>query len=165
VRKKEHFWIPEEEVKPIKKILTARSKPRNISFAEHGAKLSNSIQAIKNSLDSVASVNSLADSDLLFFNVELPEGEKVKDKSDIFISNGMDIKAVKNTRNAIVASTSSQFNALKERVDAYTKNGKFKTHFDYILDMKPYIGTEKNSNQLNKVLFLDSVPEKKLIYN
>lgn len=85
--KKEHFWIPEEEVKRIDKTLTARSKPRNISFAEHGAKLSNSLQSIKKSLDSVASVNSLADSDLLIFSVELPEGEKVKDKTDLFISN------------------------------------------------------------------------------
>jgi hypothetical protein len=72
----------------------------------------------------------------------------------------MDIKAVKNTRNAIVASTTSQFNALKRRVDAYAKNGTGKTHFDYILDLKPYIGTEKNSNQLNKVLCRDEIPEK-----
>jgi hypothetical protein len=105
-------------------------------------------------------MNSLVDSDLLIFSVELPEGEKVKNKNDIFISNGMDVKAVKNTRNAIVASTSSQFRALKQRVDAYTKSGKYRNHFDYILDMKPYIGTEKNSNQLNKTLCLDSVPEK-----
>lgn len=158
--KKNHFWIPEEEVLRIDKKLTARPKPRNISFAEHGAKLSNSLQSIKTSLDSVAPVNSLADSDLLIFSVELPEGEKVKDRSDLFISNGMDIKAVKNTRNAIVASTSSQFSALKRRVDAYTRNGTGKTYFDYILDVKPYIGTEKNSSQLKKVLCLDAVPEK-----
>ena len=157
--KKEHFWIPEQEVIRIDKKLTARPKARNISFAEHGAKLSNSLQTIKQSLDSVATVNSLADSDLLIFSVELPEGEKIKDKSDIFISNGMDIKAVKNTRNAIVASTSSQFRALKRRVDAYTENGTGKTHFDYIFDIKPYIGTEKNSNQLNKILCLDNVPK------
>lgn len=158
--KKNHFWIPEEEVLRIDKKLTARSKPRNISFAEHGAKLSNSLQSIKTSLESVASVNSLADSDLVIFSVELPEGEKVKDKNELFISNGMDIKAVKNTRNAIVASTISQFNSLKRRIDAYSKNGSGKTHFDYILDLKPYIGTEKNSNQLNKVLCCDNVPER-----
>lgn len=158
--KKEHFWIPEEEVTRIDKKLTARPKPRNISYAEHGAKLSNSLQSVKKSMEAVASVNSLADSDLLIFSVELPEGEKVKDKSELFISNGMEVKAVKNTRSAIVASTSSQFRALKQRVDTYTRNGTFKTHFDYISDVKPYIGTEKNSSQLNKVLCLDSVPEK-----
>ena len=158
--KKEHFWIPEEEVLRIDKKITARSKSRNISFAEHGTKLSNSLQSIKKSLDSVASVNSLADSDLLIFSVELPEGEKIKDKKELFISNGMDIKAVKNTRNAIVASTNSQFQSLKRRVDAYTQDGTYKTHFDYIADIKPYIGTEKNSNHLNKVLCLGSVPER-----
>lgn len=158
--KKEHFWIPEEEVQRIDKKLTARPKPRNISYAEHGAKLSDSLQLVKKSLDAIASVNSLADSDLLIFSVELPEGEKIKDKAELFISNGMAVKAVKNTRSAIVASTSSQFRTLKQRVDAYTRNGTFKTHFDYISDVKPYIGTEKNSSQLNKVLCLDSVPEK-----
>lgn len=158
--KKNHLWIPDEEVTRLDKRLTARTKPRNISFAEHGAKLSQGLQSIKQAFDSVATVNSLVDSDLLIFSVELPEGVKVKDKNELFVSNGMTVKAVKNTEKAIVASTNSQFRALKQRVAAYTENGIGKTHFDYILDLKPYIGTEKNSSQLNKVLCLDDVPEK-----
>lgn len=37
---KNHFYIPEEEVTRLDKTLTARSKPRNISHADHGTKLS-----------------------------------------------------------------------------------------------------------------------------
>lgn len=35
--RKEHLWIPDEEVIRLDKTLTARPTPRNISFAEHRA--------------------------------------------------------------------------------------------------------------------------------
>lgn len=34
--RKEHLWIPDEEVIRLDKTLTARTTPRNISFSEHG---------------------------------------------------------------------------------------------------------------------------------
>ena len=67
------------------KTLTARAKPRNISFADHGNKLSQSLLSVKTALENVVLDNSLADTDLLVFSVELPEGEKIKDKKDILM--------------------------------------------------------------------------------
>lgn len=82
--RKEHLWIPDEEVIRLDKTLTARTTPRNISFSEHGQKLSHSLQAVKEIIDSVQADNSLSDSDLMIFKIELPDGEKIKDKKDLF---------------------------------------------------------------------------------
>ncbi|WP_084423329.1 S8 family peptidase [Cohnella thermotolerans] len=155
---KSHFWIPDEEVQRVDKTLRALPTKRNVSFSEHGSKLSHSLQAIKQTLEAVASDNSLADSDLLVFNIELPQGEKIQDKQSLFDSNGMKVRAVKNVRSAIVTSTSSQFQTLRNRVDAYTRNGSGRTYFDFIEDFKPYIGSEKNSSELRKLTASAQVP-------
>jgi len=155
---KNHLWIPDEEVQRIDKTLTARPKQRNISFADHGSKLSHGLQAVRQVLESAAADNSLADLDMLVFNVELPEGEKIQDKKELFDSNGMRVRAVKNMRSAIVTSTRSQFQTLKRRVEAYTKNGALKTHFDFIESFNPFIGSEKNSTELRKTISLEKPP-------
>ena len=67
--RKEHLWIPDEEVIRLDKTLTARTTPRNISFSEHGQKLSHSLQAVKEIIDSVQDDNSLSDSDLMIFKI------------------------------------------------------------------------------------------------
>ncbi|WP_248929913.1 S8 family peptidase [Paenibacillus hamazuiensis] len=155
---KSHFWIPDEEVQRVNKTLRAMPTKRNVSFSEHGSKLSHSLQVIKQTLEAAAPDNSLADSDLLVFNIELPHGEKIQDKQSLFDSNGMKVRAVKNVRSAIVTSTSSQFQTLRNRVDAYTRNGSGRTYFDFIEDFKPYIGSEKNSSELRKLTASAQVP-------
>lgn len=155
---KSHLWIPDEEVQRIDKTLTARPTQRNIAYADHGSKLSHGLQAIKQVLESAAVDNSLKDLDMLVFNVELPEGEKIQDKKDLFDSNGMRVRAVKNMRSAIVTSTHSQFQTLKRRVDAYTQNGTLKTHFDFIDSFNPFMGSEKNSSELKKTIGLEKPP-------
>lgn len=156
--KKSHLWIPDEEVQRLDKRLTARPKPRKVSFVEHGNKLSQSLMSIKTTLENVAADNSLSDMDLFVFNVELPEGEKIKDKKEIFDSTGMKIRAVKNVRSAIVTSTISQFEALRRKVDNYGRSGTGKTYFDYIEDFKPYIGNVKNSSELTRQMSKDIPP-------
>lgn len=157
-KNKEHFWIPDEEVVRLDKTLTARTTPRSVPFAEHGQKLSNSLQAIKQAIEEVSKDNSLGDADLMIFKIELPEGEKVKDKKDLFISTGMHVKAVKSENKAIVSTTRSQFQSLKNRLDSYTNSGSGKTYFDYIEDFKPYIGSEKNSSSLQRTTCSEQVP-------
>ncbi len=156
--KKEHLWIPDEEVSRLDKKLTARTKPRNILASEHGQKLSQSLQTIKTALESSIQDNSLVDMDLIIFKIELPKGEKIKDKKALFDSTGLQVKAVKNENKAIVSTTKSQFESLKKRVDAYTRSGAGKTHFDYVEDFKPYIGNEKNSTALQRTTCLEEVP-------
>jgi len=156
--RRDHLWIPDEEVVRVDKTLTARPAPRNVSYAEHGQKLSHSLQSIKQTIDSVATDDSLIDSGLMIFKVELPTGEKIKDKKDLFLSTGMQVKAVKNENKAVIATTKMQFQSLKKRVDDYTRSGAGKTYFDFIEDFKPYTGSEKNSSALQKTTCSDAVP-------
>lgn len=155
---KSHLWIPDEEVQQIDKELTARPKSRLVQFAKHGRKLSQGLQSIKEAMESASADNSLIDSNMLVFSVELPEGEKIQYKKDLFTSTGMNIRAVKTSRHAIVTSTKSQFQTLKERVDKYTRRGTGKTYFDNFETFKPYIGAEKNSNGLKKVVSSEKIP-------
>lgn len=156
-KQREHLWIPDEEVIRLDKTLTARPGPRNVSFNEHGQKLSNSLQSIKKALENVATDDSLVDAGLMIFKVELPNGEKIKDKKDLFDSTGMQVKAVKSENKAVIATTKTQFQ-LKKRIDDYTRSGSGKTYFDFIEDFKPYIGSEKNSSALQKTTCSKEVP-------
>jgi subtilisin family serine protease len=156
--RRNHFWIPDEEVIRLDKKLTARPAPRNVSFAEHGQKLSQSLQSINQAIANVAEDDSLADAGLMIFKVELPTGEKIKDKKDLFTSTGMQVKAVKSESKAVIATTKIQFQSLKKRVDDYTRSGSGKTYFDFIEDFKPYIGSEKSSSSLQKTTCLEKVP-------
>ncbi|MCL2135107.1 MAG: hypothetical protein FWH37_06090 [Candidatus Bathyarchaeota archaeon] len=156
--KKEHFWIPDEEIKRVNKTPTARTKPRKRDFSEHGKKLRTSLQNIKKTVEESNSDNSLRNVDVLIFQVELPEKEKVQYKTELFDDNGLSIKAVKNERNAIVATTKGQFRALEQRVDTYMTDGTNKTSFDYVECFKPYIGSDKDSSDLRKTIDSDKIP-------
>ena len=101
----------------------------------------------------------MQDAGLYVFKVELPEGEKIQHKSDIFTKNGMHVNAVKDERHAVVSTTRHQFQILRNRVEAYTANGTNRTQFDYIESIAPYIGTEKNSGELRKKIYIDQPPE------
>ncbi len=157
--KKPHFWIPDEEVERLSKKPTGRTTPRDIVYSEHGAKLSHGLQLVKQAVEEFKEDDSLQDAGLYVFKVELPEGEKIQHKSDIFTKNGMHVNAVKDERHAVVSTTRHQFQILRNRVEAYTANGTNRTQFDYIESIAPYIGTEKNSGELRKKLYIDQPPE------
>ena len=106
---KMHFWIPETEVHQFNKNLQARPKSKNVSFKDHGTKLSHSLQTIKAVTEQSEPQNSLRDKDIIVFNVELSEKEKIKNNQLLFDSNSMTIRAVRNERNAVVTSSKSQF--------------------------------------------------------
>lgn len=154
-----HFWIPDEEVLKVSKKLQGRTVPRDVVYAEHGAKLSHGLQLVKQSLEAVHDDDSLKDSDLYVFKVELPAGEKVQSKSDLFSKNGMRVNAVKDERHAVVSTTKQQFQILKNRVEAYAMKGTNKTYFDHIENIAPYIGPEKNSGELRRKVYIDRAPE------
>ena len=158
-KRRNHLWIPDEEVTRVDKKPTGRTTPRNISFTEHGQKLSSSLQSIKQAIENVSEDDSLSDAGLMIFKVELPDGEKIKDKKDLFTSTGMEVKVVKSENKAVIATTKNQFQSLKKRIDDYTRSGSGKTYFDYIEDFKPYLGSEKNSSSLQKTTCSDVVPD------
>jgi hypothetical protein len=156
--KKMHFWIPDEEARRLEKKPRGGQEKRNILFMEHGSKLSHSLQSIKDLVDKTESDNSLRGKDIVVFNVELPMGVNVQHRPDIFSSNGMIVKAVRNAQNAVVASTRNEFQILKRRVDEYTAKGAGKSYFDYIESFEPYIGSIKDSNGLQKTLLQEAPP-------
>lgn len=153
-----HLWIPDEEAHKITKDLTARSKQRNISYTEHGSKLSHSLQQIKGDIEKMGINNSLVDSGIIVFDVELPKGEKVQDKEDMFVSNGMKINAVRDVSNAIVTITPSQYKKLNERIDSYTKNGAYRTSFENVESFKPYSGKIKDSTSIKRNIEMEKPP-------
>lgn len=155
---KPHFWIPDKEVQRLEKVPTGRTRPRDVPFREHGNKLSQGLDLVKRRLDAVGEDDSLKDAGLYVFKVELPEGEKVQSKLSVFSQNGMKVNAVKDDRRAIVSTTKQQFAILANRVHAYAQKGVLKTHFDYVEEFQPYEGTEKNSNYINKSLYLMERP-------
>ena len=158
-KRRNQLWIPDEEFTRVDKKPTRRTTTRNISFTEHGQKLSSSLQSIKQAIENVSEDDSLSDAGLMIFKVELPDGEKIKDKKDLFTSTGMEVKVVKSENKAVIATTKSQFQSLKKRIDDYTCSGSGKTYFDYIEDFKPYLGSEKNSSSLQKTTCSDVVPD------
>ena len=155
---KDHFWVPDEEVQRIDKKLTARPKPKNIPFAEHGVKLSHGLQTVEETSERSATDNSLSDLDMLVFNVKLQEDERIQDNKDLFNANGMHIRAVKNVRSAIVTSTNSQFQRLKKRVASYASSGE-NPKLDHVESFSPYTGSEKNSSELRKTMSLETHPQ------
>jgi hypothetical protein len=155
---KTHFWIPETEVHRFDKKLQARPKSKDVSFKEHGSKLSHSLQTIKAAIEQSEPQNSLRDKDIIVFNVELPEKEKIKDNQLLFDSNSMTIRAVRNERNAVVTTSKSQFQNLRKRIASYALNGMYKTYFDNIDSFAPYIGAVKDANSLQRIIFQDLPP-------
>jgi hypothetical protein len=155
---KMHFWIPETEVHQFDKKLQARSKNKDVSFKEHGSKLNHGLQALKTMIEQSEPQNSLRDKDIIVFNVELQEGEKIQNNQPLFDSNSMTIRAVRNERNAVVTSSKSQFQNLRERIVNYTSNGMYKTHFDNIDSFAPYIGVVKDAGSLQRIILQEPPP-------
>jgi len=153
-----HLWIPDEEAHRITKDLTARPKQRNISFSDHGSKLSHSLRQIKGDIEKMGANNSLVDSGIIVFDVELPKGEKVQDKEDMFASNGMKINAVRDMSNAIVTITPLQYQKLNEKIDNYTKNGAYRTSFESVESFRPYSGRIKDSASIKRNIAMEKPP-------
>lgn len=156
---KPNFWIPDNEVEKLDRTLRGRSRPHAVIHTEHGAKLCKDLDRIRLSLEENIADDSLAETDLYIFKVELPEGEKIQNKTKVFSDNGIKINIVKNEKTAIVSTSHITFQKLKERVTKYTETGSYKTSFDFIDAFAPYTGREKNSRKLQLAVIADPKPE------
>jgi hypothetical protein len=153
-----HLWIPDEEAHVITKELTARPKQRNISYKDHGSKLSRSLAQIQTEIEKMGVENSLSDSGILVFDVELPKGEKVQSQEEMFVSNGMQINAVRTERNAVVTTNQPQFRALVGRLADYTQKGAYRDSFEKIESFKPYAAELKDSTSVKRHISLEKPP-------
>ncbi|MFA6857905.1 MAG: S8 family serine peptidase [Treponema sp.] len=134
---KQHFWIPDTEVKSIGKKLRGQTKPQNVVFSEHGEKLSRGLQSIRETLEKNKADDSLINTDTRVFKVKLCDDEKIQSKEDLFRNTGLTLNAVQNKTDAVVSSTKQQLENLQKKVGTYTRNGEDKTYFDYI-ELAPY---------------------------
>lgn len=159
IEKKDHLWIPNSEVRKLDKKLTARSKNRGIQHFEHGKKLSENLQIISKIIENTKEESSLSNSKVLVFKVKLFEGEKIKDKKDLFLSTGLEVKVVKTENNAVVTTTEERFKFLKKKLKNYSNDGSGKTYFDQIEEFDSYTGNEKNSKSLQKKIILKEIPK------
>lgn len=147
---KPHFWIPDQEVIQLDKELRARAKKRTIDYAEHGAKLSQDLKELQQTIATLKNDDSLRDFGLYIAKIAIQEGEKIHHQAKVLSNNGMELKAVKDDRHAIVSMTQGRFHSLENKVAKYQRNGKGKTKFEVIESITPYIGSEKNSSTLKK---------------
>lgn len=137
----------------------SRPKQRNVSFSEHGAKLSASLEILQANLEKNRDNDSLASLGFFVFKVTLPEGERIQDKEEIFTRTGLEIKAVKTVNKAIVSTSKSRFQILTANVERYRNTGLRKSYFDFIDDYEVYSGQEKNSSELRKTMCAEQLPE------
>jgi len=157
-QQKEHVWLRDSEVTRIGKKPTARGKSYHKDFGEHGAKLGKSLSSIKHAIESVVEDDSLADSNLMVFKIQLPEGEKITNKSRLFHATGLEIKAVKTERTAVVSTTKDRFSTLQRKIETYSQRGTGQPYYNAIDDFQPYIGSEKNSSSLQKLVASKEIP-------
>lgn len=107
----------------VEKKLAVRSSQRNNAFTSHGQTLPKSLQLIVQTIEGVSLENSIIDTNLMIFGIELSKEIKAKDQVMLLESASFDVKVVKNANNALVALTKKQIQVLTEKIDTYIQSG------------------------------------------
>jgi hypothetical protein len=153
-----HLVIPEGDVVKIPKVPTGR--PRDIPrvFAKHGEKLALGVQQVE---DFVAQNLSSLDNTVVF-RLKLHEKHKFSEqaKQDFLKRRGLDIKAVQTNEIAVIASTPQAVQEFKCYIDRYSNTGANKTDLQYVEEITPFHGFDKNSLSLQSLLTEEGISEK-----
>lgn len=149
--KKQHLWIPFEEVEEVTKKPMRITEDKGLDHAEHGTKLSQGLIEIMTAYDKLQSGNSLSEEDIIVFKLILPEGETVAGQQKFIEDEGMKINAVKDSRHAIVTSSKSMFERLSGRVGTYKDQNKLKG-YQNIEGFAIYTAEEKQASSLKRYL-------------
>ena len=147
-----HLWIPESEVANLDNTPQGRSNDRGVDRAEHGAILSTGLQEIISAYAKLGTGDSLNDEDIRVFQLILPEGEKLVDQKGFIEDEGMFIHMVKDERHAIVSTSKSKFDMLRERVNKYRDLQRVSGKFQYIEGFDMVSSSEKKAGSLKRYL-------------
>lgn len=147
-----HLWIPENEVTNVDNTPQSRSHDRGIDRAEHGAVLSTGLQEIMSAYAKLGTGDSLSDEDIRVFQLILPEGEKLADQKEFLEGEGMFIHMVKDERHAIVSTSKSKFDKLRDRVNKYRDLQRVSGKFQYIEGFDMVSTSEKKAASLKRYL-------------
>lgn len=145
--KKNHLWIPEQEVIEVPKTPTARNKDYGVTPSQHGQKLSQGLQEILNIFERFKASDSLSEEDLVTFKVILQDGEDFASRRKLIEDEGMKINAVKDKNHAVVTAKRDVFGTLQQRVGRYRDEGR-KKDFQYIADFEPFRAADKKTTDL-----------------
>jgi hypothetical protein len=146
-----HFWIPDSEVEKISNKKRMMTSKKEMPHGEHGKKLGKSLRAIA-PFHEDPGINSLKGTDTTIFKVEIIDDQKVQNNEETLSNMGLQIKAVKDEKTAIVSTSNKLFEKLNDGIDKYAETGRGKTNFDKIYDFLPNSGEEKYSRNLARVL-------------
>jgi hypothetical protein len=149
--KKQHLWIPFEEVEQVTKKPMRITEDKGIDYAEHGTKLSQGLMEIMSAYDKLKAGDSLSAEDIMVFKLVLPEGETVAGHQKFIEDEGMKINAVKDSRHAIVTSSKSMFERLSSRVGTYKDKNRLKG-YQNIEGFEIYTAEEKQASSLKRYI-------------
>lgn len=149
--KKQHLWIPSEEVEQVTKKPMKITEDKGLDHTEHGTRLSQGLMDIMSAYDKLKSGDSLSEEDIMVFKLVLPEGETVAGQQKFIEDEGMKINAVKDSRHAIVTSSKSMFERLSGRVGTYKDQNKLKG-YQNIEGFEIYTAEEKQASSLKRYL-------------
>ena len=149
--KKNHLWIPEQEIKHIDKTPTGRGNDYPVQPREHGEKLSRGLRDIMKFFQHIQSPGPLDEKDLIAFQVLLQDKEDFSVQRKLIESEGLTINAVRNRHQAVVSAPRSVFANLQKRVDRYRDKG-IKKDFKYIKDFLPFRGEDKSNDSFRRFL-------------
>ena len=149
--KKQHLWIPFEEVEQITKKPMRVTEDKGLDHAEHGTKLSQGLMEIMSAYDKLKAGDSLGEEDIMVFKLVLPEGETVAGQQKFIEDEGMKINAVKDSRHAIVTSSKSMFERLSRRVGTYKDQNRLKG-YQNIEGFEIYTAKEKQASSLKRYI-------------
>lgn len=155
--KKNHLWIPAQEVTDVPKSPTGRNKDYGVTPSEHGQKLSQGLQEILKIFERFKASDSLSEEDLVTFKVVLQDGEDFASRRQLIEDEGMKINAVKDKNHAVVTAKRDVFGTLQQRVSRYRDEGR-KKDFQYIAGFEPFRAADKKTNDL--VRFFKENPDK-----
>ncbi len=144
-----HLWIPEGEVDSISKKPTGRSNKYDLSYTDHGNKLSQGLKDIIDLFQRIQASDSLSQEDLIAFKVVLQDKEDFASQKDFIEEEGMRINGVKDKNHAVVTAPRHVFENLQKRVNRYQTKGTKKA-FQYIASFEPFRGEDKQSASLLK---------------
>jgi len=147
--RKNHLWIPAEEVTDIPKTPTGRNKDYGVVPGVHGHKLSQGLQEILEIFERFKTSDSLSEEELVTFKVVLQDGEDIASRKKLLEDEGMKINVVKDRNHAVVTAKRDVFGNLQQRIGRYRDEGR-KKDFQYIAGFEPFRAEDKKAADLVK---------------
>lgn len=145
-----HFWIPDSEVEEVVYKPTSRPTEIKIDHVAHGREL---LKGVENIGVKHKKRKTPISEELIIFKVSLEEEAAVDARGDyekIFLKNNLEIKAIKKSNEAIVASSPHDFAAFTKKLGEYIeKEGDSRNFFQNIKSVSPIELTDIQTQKLS----------------